>query len=225
MSLAPFGRLLHAPVRRAASGSERHVAPFRVTIGGVPGQNRSFLLSGALDYEALAAAEVDADVFDDVLGSAWVAEYRLLVPAAELVEVDLGTLTYLFDLTAERTLGVYGRSAPTSAPRPAARLRGHPSYNGAGRAATDRGHLAAHTIGGGADINLVAQDHLLNISGAWRSFERYAQRHPGTPLAVQARYRADDDRPHAFVYSMIRDGRFVYRTFRNAPPRGPRSAG
>jgi hypothetical protein len=147
------------------------------------------------------------------------------VPTAELVDVDLGTLTYLFDLASQRTLGVYGRSVPTTARRPAARLRGHPTYNGPGRAATDRGHLAAHTIGGGADINLVAQDHLLNVSGAWRSCERYAQRHPGTPFAVQARYLADDDRPHAFVYSMIRDGRFVYRKFENAPPAHPRSAG
>ena len=68
-----------------------------------------------------------------------------------------------------------------------------------------------------ADINLVAQDHGLNVSGAWRSFERYAQRHPGTASAVQARYLADEDRPQAFVYSMIRDGRFVYREFKNAP--------
>jgi hypothetical protein len=160
----------------------------------------------------------DAGVFGEVLASAWAAEYRLLVPAAELVDVDLGTLTYLFDLTAERTLGVYGRSDPTTAPRPAARLRGHPSYNRAGQPSTDRGHLAAHTIGGGADINLVAQDHLLNVSGAWRSFERYAQRHTGTAFAVQARYLASEDRPHAFDYSMIRGGRFVYREFTNAPP-------
>jgi hypothetical protein len=183
------------------------------------------LRNGAVDYEALTAAEVDADVFANLLPSAWAAEYRLPVPAAELVDVDLGTLTYLFDLTAERTLGVYGRSAPTTAPRPAARLRGHPSYNRPGCAATDRGHLAAHTIGGGADINLVAQDHLLNVSGVWRSFERYAQRHPGTAFAVQARYLPDDDRPYAFVYSMIRDGRFVYREFKNARPARHRSAG
>jgi hypothetical protein len=184
-----------------------------------------FLVDGAVDYEALAAAGVDAHVFDDLLPSAWAAEYRLLVPTALLVDVNLETLTYLFDLTAERTLGVYGRSPPTTAPGPAARLRGHPSYNRPDRPPTDRGHLAAHTIGGGADINLVAQDHLLNISGAWRSFERHLQRHPGTLFAVQARYLADDDRPQAFVYSMIRDGRFVYREFRNAPAQGQHSAG
>jgi hypothetical protein len=140
----------------------------------VPRLDQPLLVNGTVDYETLAAAEIGADVFGDVLASAWAAEYRLLVPAAELVEVDLGTLTYLFDLTAKRTLGVYGRSTPTTVPRPAARLRGHPSYNRPGQTGTDRGHLAAHTIGGGADINLVAQDHLLNVSGAWRSFERYA---------------------------------------------------
>jgi hypothetical protein len=184
-----------------------------------------FLANGAVTYEALAAARLDADAFGDVLASAWAAEYRLLMPTAELVEVDLGTLTYLFDLVVVRTLGVYGRSAPTTAPRPAARLRGHPSYNRRGQPPTDRGHLAAHTIGGGADINLVAQDHLLNVSGGWRSFERYAQRHPGTPFGVQARYLANDDRPRSFVYSMIREGRFVYREFKNAPPARHRNAG
>src|SRR5919204_1345865 len=102
-----------------------------------PGQ--PFLVDGAVDYEALAAAGIGADVFDDILPAAWAAEYRLLVPTAELVDVDLATLTYLFDLTAQRTLGVYGRSAPTIAPRPAARLRGHPSYNRPGRASTDPG--------------------------------------------------------------------------------------
>jgi hypothetical protein len=196
----------------------RPSVPLRGDNPPVPTPDQPFLMNGAVDYEALAAAEIDADVFSDLLPSAWAAEYRLATPTAELVDIELGPLTYLFDLTAEWTLGVYGRSAPASVPRPAARLRGHPSYNRPGRASTDRGHLAAHTIGGGADINLVAQDHLLNISGGWRSFERYAQRHPGTPFGVQARYLANDDRPHSFVYSMIRAGRFVYREFRNARP-------
>jgi hypothetical protein len=184
----------------------------------VTAEDPPLLANGAVDYEALVAVNPAADVFGDVLSSAWAAEYRLATPAAELVEIDLATLTYLFDLTLARTLGVYGRSAPSREPRPTSRLRGHPSYNRVGRPATDRGHLAAHTIGGGADLNLVAQDHLLNVSGGWRSFERYAQRHPGTSFAVQARYAGDEDRPHSFVYALIRDGRFTFREFTNAPP-------
>jgi hypothetical protein len=37
-----------------------------------------------------------------------------------------------------------------------------------------RGHLVAHSIGGGTDINLIPQDARLNLSGGWRSLERIA---------------------------------------------------
>jgi hypothetical protein len=187
---------------------------------------QTFLVDGAVDYEALAASGIGADVFNDILPSAWAAEYRLLVPMAELVDVDLETLTYFVRSHCRadtRRLRPLCPNDCAAAGRAAARP---PLLQPPRLAATDRGHLAAHTIGGGADINLVAQDHLLNVSGAWRSFERHLQRHPGTLFAVRARYLADDDRPHAFVYSMIRDdGRFVYREFRNAPAQSQHSAG
>jgi hypothetical protein len=75
--------------------------------------------------------------------------------------------------------------------------------------------LVAHTIGGGTDINLVAQDHALNISSEWRGFERYAQEHPGTFIAVQVEYTTDQDRPSGFVYGMVRDGQFEHGQFTN----------
>jgi hypothetical protein len=148
-----------------------------------------FLSNGRVDYEAVDKAGLDSQQLGEALSRVWTLEYRVTVPDAELVDITLATLTYLFDLTESRTLGVHGRSAPTGVARPTTRMRGHPSYNRPGRAATDRGHLAAHTLGGGADLNLVAQDHVLNVSGDWRRFERYAQQHPGTFFAVQASLR------------------------------------
>jgi hypothetical protein len=182
------------------------------------GGEDAFLRAGRVDYDAIARAGLDPERLGEALSKAWAGEYDLVVPDAELVEITLGTLTYLFDITESRTLGVYGRSAPTGAPRPATRMRGHPSYNRPGRPATDRGHLAAHSLGGGADLNLVAQNHLLNVSGEWRNLERYAQQHPGTFFAVHARYENDDDRPTSFVYALIREGQLHTRAFDNDAP-------
>lgn len=70
-------------------------------------------------------------------------------------------------------------------------------------------------MGGGTDINLVAQDRALNISGPWRRFERYAARNPGTFFAVQVEYADDSQRPSGFVYSIVKDGTLVYRHFDN----------
>lgn len=185
-----------------------------------PAQSRgAYVREGRVDYQALqenvAAAATSLETIGQHISSAWMAQYQQQCKGpTELVEVTLDSMTYLFDVAQGRTVGVYGRSAPTSEPRPESRIRGHPSYNRGGKQ-TDRGHLAAHTIGGGADINLVAQDHALNISGAWRDFERYAQENPGTFIAVQVEYATDQDRPSGFVYGIVRDGQFEHEQFSN----------
>ncbi len=178
----------------------------------------AYVRDGRVDYqavcEAFAAAE-SVEGFAHQISSAWAAQYQQQCKGpTELVEVNLGSFTYLFDVAQERTVGVYGRSAPTSEARPESRIRGHPSYN-RDETQTDRGHLAAHTMGGGADINLVAQDHAVNIGGAWRGFERYGQENPGTFFAVQVEYETDQDRPSGFVYGMVRDGQFEHQQFKN----------
>jgi hypothetical protein len=172
-------------------------------------------LNATADYEALARTVTDT-TFVEIVSDAIAHAYRAATADAALVEIELDGLTYLFDLSTNRTVAVYGRSQPTTLPRPTARLRGHPSYNRPGQAPTDRGHLAAHTIGGTTDLNLVAQDHALNLSREWRAFERYGQAHPGTPFAVEACYAAASDRPSAFTYLQLRDGQLIYSRFDNA---------
>jgi hypothetical protein len=178
----------------------------------------AYMRDGRVDYQAVREAVAAARSVDGLaqqISSAWAAQYQQQCKGpVDLVEVNLGSLTYLFDVAQGRTVGVYGTSVPASEPRPESRIRGHPSYNRSERQ-TDRGHLAAHTIGGGADMNLVAQDHALNISGDWRGFERYAQEHPGTFIAVQVEYVTDQDRPSGFVYGMVRDGQFEHQQFPN----------
>jgi DNA/RNA non-specific endonuclease len=190
----------------------------QATVSQAAAEPGAYVRDGRVDYHAVreaVAAGKSVDVLAQRISSAWAAQYQQQCKGpAELVEVNLGSLTYLFDIAQGRTVGVYGKSVPTSEARPESRMRGHPSYNH-GEKQIDRGHLAAHTIGGGADINLVAQDHALNISGAWRGFERYAQENPGTFFAVQVEYATDQDRPSGFVYGMVRDGQFEHQQFTN----------
>ena len=174
---------------------------------------------GLVDYEAVGKRLAELTSPDEAgswIADAWASQYRRQTNGeTDLVEVDLGTFTYLFDIAYQRVVGVYGRSAPTNAPRPAARMRGHPSYNKPGEAPTDRGHLAAHTIGGGTNINLVPQAHALNISRSWRDFERDLQKHPGRFFVVQVEYSDDSQRPSGFVYGAVQDGAFRYERLPN----------
>jgi hypothetical protein len=97
----------------------------------------------------------------------------------ELVGVTLGSLNYLFRIAHEGPVAVFGTSSRATGPRPKARMRGYPSYNREPRQRVDRGHVVAHSVGGGVDINLVPQFHGLNVSSEWRAFERYAQQTSG----------------------------------------------
>lgn len=114
------------------------------------------------DYATIQALFDDGRLDDAALGELlndqWAAAYRAHACPGddpEPVEVDQADLTYLFDLTLARVVGVYGRSSPTNAPRPAARMRGFPLPPEP--AGVVRGHLVAHSLGGGADINLIPQ--------------------------------------------------------------------
>jgi len=78
-----------------------------------------------------------------------------------------------------------------------------------------RGHLAAHTIGGGTDINLVPQDAALNVSGAWRRLEQWAQARPGAFLAVEVSYDDGSQTPARFVYVVAADHELRYQRFAN----------
>jgi hypothetical protein len=160
---------------------------------------------GRLDVSALAAR----------LSDEWAAAYRSGTGESELVEVDQGALTYLFDIAGARVVGVYGHSAPTNAARPAARMRGFPLPATSGEPLV-RGHLVAHAVGGGTDINLVPQNAALNASGAWRRLERLTQSHPGSFVAVEVGYDDDSQTPSRFTYIVAAVGALTIEHFLNA---------
>jgi hypothetical protein len=94
----------------------------------------------------------------------WCDDYFSGNRGAELVSVDLdnsGTvLTYIFDITLQRTIVAYGVPIFAKHARDSGRMAGHPNSAGPD---FHRGHLIAHSIGGGTDINLVPQLGKLNI--------------------------------------------------------------
>lgn len=112
------------------------------------------------------------DEIPDTLVRLWCDEYYAANPRAELVSVELNgagtTFTYLFDIHLQRAVVAFGVPALAQHARDASRMAGHPHVKGSN---FDRGHLMAHSIGGGTDINLVPQLHSLNI-GEFRKLER-----------------------------------------------------
>lgn len=168
-------------------------------------------LQGEFRSDAITVSELT-----EFLLSGWADAYRAATTGTvELVEVDQGELTYLFDIANERVVGFCGRSVSPPGVYPSARMRGFPLPIDHARRLI-RGHLAGHSIGGGTDINLVPQDRTLNVSADWRRLERFAQRHPGAFVAVEVIYDDQSQTPARFVYVVAHDGTLGYEDFENA---------
>ena len=140
-----------------------------------------------LTYERLAAAAAadtvdianpaDAREIVDYLTDEWVRDYRRTVGRSQIVETSTQGFSYLFDLATERLVSAWGLSRGRSSHiRDKSRMAGHPLGGGA---AYHRGHAIPHTLGGGTDINLVAQRGSVNI-GPFRQLEREAVASPGS---------------------------------------------
>ncbi|MFC0204996.1 DNA/RNA non-specific endonuclease [Novosphingobium soli] len=109
--------------------------------------------------------------------------------------LDRRGIRYLFDIAAERLVAAYvisqGKNAVTRKGEPDDRLAGHPLHNSL---LFDRGHTIAHTLGGGADINIVPQNSKVNRSGrkdlptGFRTLERRAVETPGSLYFVRWLY-------------------------------------
>ncbi len=132
-------------------------------------------------YRNLARAYVGNALFQrapDILCDAWQYAYLSFTGHAEFLTVstDAGgaSFTYLFDYAGSRVVGVWGMPIYSRHTRDASRMAGAP-LGAAQGSGFHRGHLIAHSIGGGTDINLVPQLGSVNI-GAYRVLERAARR-------------------------------------------------
>ena len=114
----------------------------------------------------------------EYLISSWLDDYYRSVGNAytQVVETSNTGFSYLFDISQERLIVAWGISKGKSTEhRDKSRMRGHPLSAGK---KYHRGHAIPHTLGGGTDINLVAQKGSVNI-GAFRVLENRAVNTPG----------------------------------------------
>lgn len=143
------------------------------------------------------------NVFAREIAPRWVYRYLRDTRAhAEIVFVEIDGTEYIFDVPHGRCIGMYCISTGKhSGPRDSARMRGHPLLRGRG---FHRGHLLAHSAGGGTDINLVSQRGSMNI-GPFRRLERAMIKAPGCLYFVRLMYKAGDlgQIPRLFEQGMI----------------------
>ncbi len=147
------------------------------------------------------------------LAGNWAAEYQEQT-GNTLVDVQLGTYTYTFDVAAGRLVCGVGKSTTPEGSRDNSRQSGHPSAP----KGDHKGHVFAHSMGGGMDINIVPQLAALNLGKEWREMERIAAANPGTAVAVHLVYDDNSDRPAGFDYGLDHpDTGFELQHFDNNP--------
>ena len=147
----------------------------------------------------------------DKLVPLWCDEYYFSNPRADLVVVDLSdagtTFSYLFDVQSERTIAAFGVPMYSKHRRDAARMAGYPLSAGS---EFHRGHLMAHSIGGGTDINLVPQLGKLNI-GQFRVLEKLvrklAEENVRSLYFVRPIYLSSSQTPTYIEQAVIRSAR------------------
>jgi hypothetical protein len=136
----------------------------------------------------------------------WCDDYYDTSPKAELVTVDLSesgsTFAYLFDLALARIVVACGVPIAPNHERDYGRQKGYPKP----KKGFVKGHLIAHSFGGGMDINFIPQLRGMN-GGAFRKIENLAQKNALENLKsfyfVRAIYNNDSDVPHMLEQCLV----------------------
>jgi hypothetical protein len=161
--------------------------------------------------------------------------YRKAFPNAELVELDFGETTFLFDLFAaddgreQRTVAAWRIVPKQASARDRSRQAGFPLHASLIAAGYERGHLIARASGGPLDINLYPQAWQVNQGRSadgteFRRLERLAARNPGCLQFSRLIWVGAESIPAAHHMLVAIDGQPVAQgVFGNSPiPRPPR---
>jgi hypothetical protein len=146
----------------------------------------------------------------DALPQLWCDAYEAMPGSgSDIVAVDQGGFTYLFDLVAERVVVAYGLSAPNPAKRDSSRMQGFlgkisDRFKGRG----DKGHIMSHRQGGGMDINLFPQRADVNRGRSaagkiYRELERCCSTNPGSLCFSRLIYTTPDWVPDEIEYGVL----------------------
>lgn len=170
--------------------------------------------------------------FDDLtaaLEDEWVSAYfQMCEHAAHILRfLDQGFI-FLFDHCSatggdaeDRLVAAYGRSQVQERRREAIRLRGFPSIEIPGKGTFDKGHVFAHSMGGGLDVNLSPQRADLNRGRSeegktYRRMEVYAAKYPGTFVFSRLIYADETWVPSSIEYGiLLPEGKFWVEQFEN----------
>jgi hypothetical protein len=145
----------------------------------------------------------------------WCDDYYDINPGAELVTIDLAEsgscFTYLFDFDLSRIVVACGMPIPIGHTRDYKRQRGFPKP----KKGFVKGHLIAHCIGGGMDINFVPQLRSMN-GGEFRKIENLAQKNALENIKsfyfVRAVYNNESSVPHGLEQCLVYPtGKLTYK--------------
>ena len=159
-------------------------------------------------------------IMRDEMPHTWIDRYHKMCEGpTNVLEVPLQSFAYLFDYCSElpdaaredRAVAAYGISQGTKHKRDASRLRGFPGSDERG----DRGHLLAHSAGGGLEINVFHQDAYLNRGWSpqgkrYREMERYCADHEGTFFFSRLIYTDATARPAEIEFGVLRPDRTLW---------------
>jgi hypothetical protein len=172
--------------------------------------------SGQLDMAALTKSLEDA----------WLTEYEEMCRhELNVLQFVDGGFTFLFDQTSgngsaceDRLVAAHGLSVVATAGRDRSRIQGFlgGGLDIPGKGRFDKGHVLAHAMGGGLDVNLFPQRAALNRGRSsegkvYRRMEAYAAGHPGTFVFSRLLYADATWVPSALEYGILlsKDGFWV----------------
>jgi hypothetical protein len=183
-------------------------------------------MMGRKAYEDLIAELLGCDLLQDLTAELlyrWRDEYLDNHGDAELLIVKGGPnetgFSYLFDFARQRNVVAFGTPTANDEKRDSTRMAGHPLSSGS---EYHRGHLIAHSLGGGTDINLLPQLASVNV-GAFRSIERVAKATISEGMSclyfVRALYADDTSQvpSHLEQCLVLASGVFYYAIHDNLP--------
>ena len=153
------------------------------------------------------------------LEDVWLNRYRKMSShEPNVLQFQDHEFTFLYDQTSagdskveDRLVVGYGYSMIQPQKRDAHRIQGllGGRIEIPGKGVFDKGHVLAHSMGGGTDVNLYPQKPELNrgISDAgkiYRSMENYAAQNPGTFVFSRLLYSDASWLPYALEYGVLR---------------------
>ncbi len=169
----------------------------------------------------------------ETLPRLWCAEYEVRVDEANILRIDLGAFTYLFDFASglesaaqeDRVVAAFGLSSRPMVVRQASRMKG---YLGATTVVFgegyDKGHFIAHAMGGDVSdsLNWFPQATHVNRGRStagklYRSIETYCSARPGTFFFTRPVYEDLTTRPAALEIGVLRDGKLETQLITNRP--------